>query len=267
MFRPNGSTHETERNLPLAEPAAARVAVMPRANRLLTLTLGAVLFTVLVMAGSFGRGQAADLGPGIHVTGTGVVYGEPDTAVLDVGVSTVAEDVKLAMAEADEIMNAVRAAAVAAGVAEEDVVTTGLHVWRDERLDSEGNTTATRFQVRHSYRLTVRNVDAAGEVLAAVVDAGANEVGGISFTLSDAGALAEEARNMALRDAEVRANGLAVAAGLELGAPTAISELEVGPEPQFRQAAMMDAGGSSIASGQLAIAVTVQVSYALDGAR
>ena len=30
---------------------------------------------------------------GIHVTGTGVVYGEPDTAVLDVGVSTVAEDV------------------------------------------------------------------------------------------------------------------------------------------------------------------------------
>lgn len=218
--------------------------------------------TVLTAA-SLGRAQSETAG--IHVTGTGVAYGEPDTAMLDIGVSTVGEDVKAAMAEADEVMNAVRAAVEAAGVASNDVVTTGLHVWRDERTDDDGNTTATRFQVRHSYRLTVRDIDTVGDVLAAAVEAGANEVGGISFTLSDPGTLAEEARRLALEDARTRAEGLATAAGVELGVPISISELGGVPFASYRESAMMAADSSSVATGQLAITVTVQVSYEIAG--
>ncbi|HZJ08427.1 MAG TPA: SIMPL domain-containing protein, partial [Trueperaceae bacterium] len=103
-----------------------------------------------------------------------------------------------------------------------------------------------------------------GEVLAAVVEAGANEVGGIVFTLSDPGALAAEARRMALADARQRASGLAEAAGVSLGAPISISELDAMPYAAYRQAAVMDSVGSSVATGQLAITVTVQVTYAIE---
>lgn len=228
------------------------------------LLVAAAALALLVASLSSARAQSSAAAPGIHVTGTGVVYGEPDTAQLDVGVSTVAEDVKTAMAAADEAMNAVREAVIAAGVAEQDIVTSGLNVWREELTDRDGNPTGTRYRVRHSYSLSVRAVDDVGEVLASAVAAGANEVGGISFTLSDPHALAAEARRLALSDARERAAGLAEAAGVVLGAPSAITELGSQPVAAYRQMAMMDSGGSSVASGQLAVTVTVQVSYALE---
>lgn len=251
---------------PRGHGAEARVMALPQvtAGRRL---FGLALVSILVLLSGVARAQIGGSEPGIHVTGTGVVYGEPDTAMLNIGVSTVAEDVKVAMATSDETMNAVRQAVIAAGVAEEDIVTAGLNVWREELTDREGNPTGTRYRVSHSYRLTVRAVDSVGDVLAAAVDAGANEVGGISFTLSDPGALAAQARELALADARERATGLAEAAGVGLGAPTSITEFGAQPVAAYRQAAMMDAGGSAVASGQLAITVTVQVSYALTGAQ
>lgn len=240
---------------------ARTIALTAAPARLRALALLTVAVLILLASG-LARAQA-EQNPGIHVSGTGVAYGEPDTAVLDLGVSTVADDVKTAMAQADEVMNAVREAVQAAGVAAEDIVTTGLHVWRDERTDRDGNPTATRFQVRHTYQLTVRDIDSVGDVLAAAVEAGANEVGGITFTLSDPAALAEEARTLALQDARARAESLAAGAGVELGAPVAISEHSPMPFASYRQAAVMAAESSSVATGQLAITVTVQISYAI----
>src|SRR5690606_11356884 len=246
--------------------AEAQVLALPQATAGRRL-LGLALVTILALSIRTARAQASASEPGIHVTGTGVVHGEPDTAMLDIGVSTVAEYVKEAMATSDETMNAVRQAVIAAGVAEEDVVTSGLNVWREELRDSDGNPTGSRYRVSHNYRLTVRNVDSVGDVLAAAVDAGANEVGGISFTLSAPDSLAAEARELALADAHEKATGLAAAAGVVLGAPTSISEPFAQPVAAYRQAAMMDAGGSAVASGQLAITVNVQVSFAMSGAQ
>src|SRR5690606_7729807 len=60
---------------------------------ILFVTAAAALTLLLGLLGS-ARAQQLPSEHGIHVTGTGVVYGEPDTAVLDIGVSTVAADVK-----------------------------------------------------------------------------------------------------------------------------------------------------------------------------
>ena len=245
---------------------AVRVVAVPHrglAARFLLLAASVVL-AVLMSLSSTAQAQQTPSERGIHVTGTGVVYGEPDTAFLDIGASTVAEDVREALGAADETMNAVREAVIAAGVAPEDIVTSGLNVWREELSDVDGNPTGSRYRVRHSYRLSVRAIDTVGDVLAAAVAAGANEVGGIDFTLSDPATLAAEARRLALADAHEKAGGLAAAAGVSLGAPTSISEIGSQPVAGFRQAAMFDSAGSSVASGQLAIAVTVQVSYALN---
>ncbi len=204
---------------------------------------------------------------GITVTGTGVVYGEPDMALLNVGVSVYGPTVREALDQADAVMVGVKAAALALGVEDSDVKTTGLYVWREDRYDNDGNVISERYTVRHSYQVVVRQVDSAGEVLSAVVDAGANNVDGIQFTFSDANALAAEARSLAIADARERAGQLAELSGVVLGGPVAIIE---GSPVHYAQAMYSGVayaeglGSGSLESGELAVTVTLTITFAID---
>ena len=73
--------------------------------------------------------------------------------------------------------------------------------------------------------------------------AGANEIGGINFTVTQASKALDEAREKAVADARRKAEIYAKAAGVTLGAPLSISE-EGAPTPMFRgkMAAPMAAG-------------------------
>ena len=57
-----------------------------------------------------------------------------------------------------------------------------------------------------------------------LVGAGANEIGGINFMVSQASKLLDEAREKAVADARRKAEIYAKAAGVTLGAPLSISE-------------------------------------------
>ena len=143
--------------------------------------------------------------------------------------------------------------------------TVGLNVWRDERTNEAGEVTLDRYQVHHSYQVRVRDVDTVGEVLAAAVDAGANAIGGITFTIADPETLATEARALAMADAAGRAAQLAELAGVGLGRVTAISENGAGSVGGYPAGARFEAAAlSSVEGGQLAVSVTISVSYALE---
>src|SRR5690606_21402064 len=147
----------------------------------------------------------------------------------------------------------------------EDIRTTSRNVWRDERTNQDGEIVIDRYQVSHSYQVQVRDVEQVGEVLAAAVDAGANYIGGITFTIADPQALAAEARALAMDDARSRASQLAELAGVELGAVTAVSELGSGPIGAYPTNARYEmAAMSSVAGGQLAVSVTITVASGLD---
>lgn len=224
-----------------------------------------LIVTVLALLGlpaAFAQAPAT----GITVGGTGVAYGEPDMAILTVGVNVYAPTVREALDEADAVMGAVKAAAQVLGVAETDVRTTGLFVWREDRYDDEGNVVSERYTVRHNYQVIVRQVDVAGDVLSAVVDAGANNVDGIEFTFSEASGLAAEARRLAVEDARDRAGQLADLAGVVLGAPLAIVEGAGGAFPLYAQAgaACAEGRGGSLQVGELAVTVTLQITFAIE---
>ena len=57
-----------------------------------------------------------------------------------------------------------------------------------------------------------------------MVGAGANDIGGIDFMVSQASKLLDEAREQAIADARRKAEIYAKAAGVTLGAPLSISE-------------------------------------------
>jgi uncharacterized protein len=96
------------------------------------------------------------------------------------------------------------------------------------------------------------------------VGAGANDIGGIGFSVSNASKLLDEARERAIADARRKAEIYAKAAGVTLGAPVGISEeSSPGPVPYRRMAAGMPVSAAPVAQGEETLQVTVSVSWAI----
>ena len=118
---------------------------------------------------------------------------------------------------------------------------------------------------RATNRVTIRlrDVTKVASVIDMLVGAGANDIGGINFMVSQASKLLDEAREKAVADARRKAEIYAKAAGVTLGAPLSISE-EGAPAPDIRgkMAAPM-AAGAPVAQGEETLSVTVSVSWAI----
>jgi uncharacterized protein YggE len=96
------------------------------------------------------------------------------------------------------------------------------------------------------------------------VGAGANDVGGINFMVSNASKLLDEAREQALADARRKADIYAKAAGVTLGTPVSIrEESSPGPIAYRRMAAGMPVSAAPVAQGEETLQVTVSVSWAI----
>ncbi len=205
----------------------------------------------------------------ISVVGTGIAYGEPDMATFEVGVNIVSENLPEASAEANSRMAGVLAALAEAGIESRDVRTLTYNIWREERFSQDGSEVAPVFRVINTVLVTIRDVTRVSELLSRSLEAGANVVGSVQYTLSEPDALEVQAREEAMARARQRAEQLAGLAGVTLGPVLGIVEApEFGgpPQPLFRgavpEAAAMDSG-VPVASGQLAVTVTLQVSFAI----
>lgn len=203
----------------------------------------------------------------ITVTGTGVVWAEPDQATVEVGWSGVAEEAGAAVTQADEAIVAIRTALEEVGIDPLDVRTTGYFVWPEERWNEQGESRLVGFRVTHSLQVIVRDVDALGRVIGAATDAGANQVGGVSFTVADPGALEGEARAAAFAAAHARAAELADLAGQTLAEATAIEELTRGAPAAMEMALSRegDMGGAApVTAGRHAVEVVLEVTFATE---
>ena len=118
---------------------------------------------------------------------------------------------------------------------------------------------------RASNRVTVklRDVTKVATIIDVLVGAGANELGGINFVVSQPSKLLDDIREKAIADARRKAEIYAKAAGVTLGEPLSISE-EGSAQPMFRSkmAAPM-AAGAAVAQGEETLSVTVSVSWAI----
>lgn len=201
----------------------------------------------------------------VTVVGTGTAYGEPDMVTVELGVSTFSEDVREAVSFVDERSRAIQLALEALGVAERHVRTVTYNVWREERFEGNMQEPRPGFRARHTLSVTVPDAPGAGEVLTAAIEAGANEVGGMTFGLADLDSLEAAARAKAVGDAIERARQLADAAGLELGPLLTMEEPAARgdfPVATFeRSAALLDA--APIAPGQLSVEIRVVATFRL----
>lgn len=202
----------------------------------------------------------------IEVSGTGTVELEPDIARVNIGVRSQSPSVSEALAENSANAEAVIQRLLDLGVEQQDIKTQNLNIHRQQNQPGPEGEPADTFVVENTIAVTVRDLDSLGEILSAVVAEGANTIHGVTFDIEDRDAAIEEARSLAIADAQSQAEAIAEVADVELGSIQTINFDRSGsPAPQAAFEVEMAQGGSvPISSGQLTIQVTAKLIYRME---
>jgi len=206
--------------------------------------------------------------PGLTVVGSGTVEAEPDIVYLTLGVDLKGESPATIVSDASSRMEAVLAALRASGIAEADIRTAGYNLWVEQIYNPQTGqpTGQIVYHVTHYVRAAVRDLKQVGTVLGAAVEAGATTVSEVTFTVEKADELTARARQLALADAQKRAQETAAALNITLGKVLSVSE-SGGWGPVVREAV---GGGGYLAptavpmpAGSFSVSVSVVVIYEL----
>jgi uncharacterized protein YggE len=202
----------------------------------------------------------------IAVTATGSVTAEPDRAILTTGVTTEAQSAREAISANAAAMTKVLAALRSAGIDPADLRTQTLALATRYGKTPFSSNGVVGYTATNAVRIVIRDLKRIGEVIDEAVKAGANQLQGLSFDVSKADALRDEARKTAMANARRRAELYAAAAGVTLGPVLAISETARGSAPRPMGGGYdrsMSAVSVPVEAGSVDLAVEVHVTYGL----
>jgi hypothetical protein len=205
------------------------------------------------------------LPPMITVSGEATVSVAPDQAQIEAGVASEAKTAREASEANNAAMSKVLLALKGAGIAEKDYQTSRLSLQPQYAPNRSGPSPVVGYRASNRVTVRVREVTRLAGVIDVLVSAGANDIGGINFTVSNASKLLDGAREQAVADARRKAEIYAKAAGVTLGAPLSISE-EGAPGPVLYRAKVASAGmavSAPVAQGEETLQVNVSVSWAI----
>jgi uncharacterized protein YggE len=203
----------------------------------------------------------------ITVTGEATVSVAPDLAQIDGGVASDAKTAREASEANNAAMGKVLLALKGAGIEAKDIQTSRLSLQPQSAPNRSGPSAVVGYRASNRVTIRVRDVTKVAGVIDTLVGAGANDIGGINFMVSQASKLLDQAREQAVADARRKAEIYAKAAGVTLGAPLSISE-EASPSPMpFRKMSAGTAAAAPVAQGEETLAVTVSVSWAIKPAQ
>jgi uncharacterized protein YggE len=166
-------------------------------------------------------------------------------------------------------MTAVLEALSANGVAKKDLRTAFLSLSPVTDYSPETGPRVTGYQAANSVAVTIRDLAQAGALIDAALAAGATSMDGLDFTVDDPSAPEDQARQLAMADAKRRAQTIAAASDVTLGAVIAVSEGERGgpiPFPSPRAMAFKaESADTPVEAGSQEIVVSVSVTFAIEG--
>lgn len=238
------------------------------------LLLVALLLAVPALAaGCSARSLAAPQDPSsrsITVTGRAVVSGKPDLAQANLGVETYAATVAEATQQDAAKMSAVMAKLKELGIADKDIQTSNysINLERQGPAGPVGPGDSGKYRVSNMVGIKIRDLTKVGTIIDAAVQAGANQVWGVTFTIEDQKALETDARAKAVQDARSRAEALAKLSSTQLGQVLSVSEGTV-QGPIIMRGGGMGAGAAEasmlapISPGEVQVTFQLEVTYAI----
>jgi uncharacterized protein YggE len=221
-------------------------------------------------SGSVQQGEAGELAvrDTISVSGTGTVLAAPDEAVLTVTVETEADEAAPAADENAQKMQAVVDRLKSEGLPDEALETSSVSVFPVQEFTPDGQSSVRSYRAQNTMRVTINELDQVASLYAAVIEAGANNVQGPEWRLSDNSVAVQEALSKAVASARGKAEALAQAADAGVGDVLSLSEETTVPGPFFDTAARAEAAAGDVAvppiePQQLTVTATVRAVYQL----
>jgi len=201
--------------------------------------------------------------PSISVTGEASISVPPDTVEIDAGLTTEAKNARDAMEANNAAMGKVLLALKSAGIAEKDFQTSRLSLTPQmvQRTPNSQAQQITGYVARNRVAIRLRDVTKVANIIDTLVNAGVNDMGGISFSVSNASKLLDDARAEAIADAKRKAEIYAKAANVTLGSAISISEEGGAPAPVYRSKFAAAPASAPIAQGEETLHIAVSVSY------
>lgn len=194
----------------------------------------------------------------------------PDQAQISAGVMNIGKTAQQALQENAGKMTTVFAALKAAGIPEKDIQTTGVNISAQYVYEENKSPRITGYQATNNVNVVLKDLKNIGKVLDTLVAQGANQLNGPTFSVEDPDKILDEARKEAVAKAQKRAELYASAAGIKVKRILTISESTSNNQPMpypmmaKRMMAADSAGASSpVASGEVGLSVTVNITYEL----
>jgi len=209
----------------------------------------------------------------ISVSGSGEIWVKPDLAIIDFSVVTEKKTIEDAMTANTKKMNDTINAIITQGIEEKDLKTTNFNIFpRYEWIKSEfieGKRVLVGYEVDQTLEVKVRDLTKIGSIIQSAVNAGANQVGDLQFTIDNQEALKSQARKEAIENAKLKAQEIANQLGVKLVKVVSFNENSVVPifRPYFTDRAIKEAETTpapQIQTGENKIEVNVSIVYEID---
>ena len=212
--------------------------------------------------------SAESIVPTLSVMGEGTAYSTPDMAKITVGVTTHSSDANTAQntnaATSDKVYKAIRAL----GISEKDIQTNNYNFYPTYQNENGRSSRINGYTVNNSITVTVRNIDLTGKVIDTALNAGANEVSSLDFSLSNQSLIRKEAMLSAINDARDKAEIIAKGLGKHIVGIKNVSESTgyIGSH-RYNEAALFSAkmanADTNIEAGTLSLKATVNIDFIL----
>ncbi len=232
-----------------------------------TLLIGAVLLSACGLIEAQGVTPTSERY--IRVSGSGEVAVVPDIAYINIGVHSEAEDVSSALEANNTQATKLTEALQAEGIEAKDIQTTSFNVYPQTRYDNMGQPVGTSYVVDNTVYITVRDLTKLGKMLDSAISAGANNIYGISFDIADKETVLAQARELAIKDAEAKAQSVAAVAGVTLGQILSIDvSTPTYTQPYYGFGTGKGSGGLEtsvpVSAGQIIVSYTATLNYAIE---
>ncbi len=136
---------------------------------------------------------------------------EPNLVKFNVGVETINENAEISASENAEIMVNIKQALIDSGIPEKNIKTNYYYINREYIYPKEDVLPVVKYKTTHSLLVETTQINEIGKIIDSCVQAGANNVGNVQFTLDDEtmNEIKKELVSEAIENARDKANSMA----------------------------------------------------------